>query len=96
MGIQNASEENIYYTLGKTKTIELQNQSSIKQWRIQKEGTIDLLPEVKTIDQRIYINLQDLIKEDGFYTLTNNDENKIISFNYNRLESNLTTWETKN
>ena len=43
MGIQNASEENIYYTLGKTKTIELQNQSSIKQWRIQKEGTIDLL-----------------------------------------------------
>ena len=52
MGIQNASEENIYYTLGKTKTIELQNQSSIKQWRIQKEGTIDLLPEVKTIEPK--------------------------------------------
>ena len=95
MGIQNASEEKIYFTLGNTKTIELQNQSSIKQWRIQKEGTIDLLPEVKTIDQKIYINLQELIKEDGFYTLTNNDENKIISFNYNRLESNLTTWETE-
>ena len=95
MGIQNASEENIYYTLGNTKTIELQNQSGIKQWRIQKEGTIDLLPEVKTIDQKIYINLQELIQEDGFYTLTNKDENKIISFNYNRLESNLTTWETE-
>ena len=95
MGIQNASEENIYYTLGNTKTIELQNQSSIKQWRIQKEGTIDLLPEVKTIDQKIYINVQELIQEDGFYTLTNKDENKIISFNYNRLESNLTTWETE-
>ena len=95
MGIQNASEENIYYTLGKTKTIELQNQSSIKQWHIQKEGTIDLLPEVKTIDQKIYINLQELIQEDGFYRLTNKDENKIISFNYNRLESDLTTWETE-
>ena len=95
MGIQNASEENIYYTLGKTKTIELKNKSGIKQWRIQKEGTIDLLPEVKTIDQKIYINLQELIQEDGFYTLTNKDENKIISFNYNRLESNLTTWETE-
>jgi hypothetical protein len=95
MGIHNASVENIYYTLGKTKTIELQNQSSIKQWRIQKEGTVDLLPEVKTIDQKIYINLQELIHEDGFYTLTNKDENKIISFNYNRLESNLTTWETE-
>ena len=95
MGIQNASEENIYYTLGKTKTIELQNQSSIKQWRIQKEGTIDLLPEVKTIDQKIYINVQELIQEDGFYTLTNKDENKIISFNYNRLESDLTNWETE-
>ena len=95
MGIQNASEENIYYTIGKTKTIELQNHSSIKQWRIQKEGTIDLLPEVKTIDQKIYINVEELIQEDGFYTLTNKDENKIISFNYNRLESNLTTWETE-
>ena len=95
MGTQNASEENIYYTLGNTKTIELQNQSGIKQWRIQKEGTFDLLPEVKTIDQKIYINVQELIQEDGFYTLTNKDENKIISFNYNRLESNLTTWETE-
>ena len=93
MGIQNSSEDNIYYTLGKTKTIELQNQSNTKQWRIQKEGTIDLLPEVKTIDQKIYINLQELIREDGFYKLTNKDKNKIISFNYNRLESNLTTWE---
>ena len=95
MGIQNASEENIYYTLGKTKTIELQNQSSIKQWRIKKEGTIDLLPEVKTIDQKIYINVQELIQEDGFYSLTNKNENKIISFNYNRLESDLTNWETE-
>ena len=95
MGIQNASEENIYYTLGKTKTIELHKQSNIKQWRIQKEGTVDLLPEVKTIDQKIYINLQELIQEDGFYTLTNKEKNITISFNYNRLESNLMTWETE-
>ena len=93
MGIKNTSQKDIYYTLGKTKRIELQKQSNIKQWRIQKEGTIDLLPETKTINQKIYINLQELIQEDGFYTLTNKDENKIISFNYNRLESNLTTWE---
>jgi len=95
MGIQNASEENIYYTLGKTKTIELENQSNIRQWRIQKEGTVDLLPEVKTIDQKIYINLHELIQEDGFYSLTNKEKNIIIAFNYNRLESNLTTWETE-
>ncbi len=93
MGIKNISQEDIYYTLGNTKVIEIPNQSNIKQWRIQKEGTIDLLPEVKTINQKIYINLHELIQEDGFYTLTNEDQNKIISFNYNRLESNLTTWE---
>ena len=61
-----------------------------------KKGTFDLLPEVKTIDQKIYINVQELIQEDGFYTLTNKDENKIISFNYNRLESNLTLGKQKN
>ena len=86
MGIQNTSEENIYYTLGNTKTIELQNQSSIKQWRIKKEGTIDLLPEVKTIDQKIYINVQELIHEDGFYSLTNKNENKPIHSQENRIK----------
>ena len=47
MGIQNSSEDNIYYTIGNTKTIVIQNQSNNKQWRIQKKGTFDLLPEVR-------------------------------------------------
>ena len=93
MSVYNGKKEHIYYTLGKTKIIELPSQTSNKNWRIQKEGLIDLLPEVKTTNQKIYINFQELIQEDGFYTLTNELESKTISFNYNRLESNLSVWD---
>ena len=93
MSIYNGKKERTYFTIGKTKIIRLPNQTNNKNWRIQKEGLIDLLPEVKSKNQKIYINIQELIQEDGFYRLTNELETKTISFNYNRLESNLSVWD---
>lgn len=90
MATQSSRVENIYYTLGKVKSILLNGKSSKEQYRIRKSGGIDIIPEVRSVDQRIQINLQNLIKEDGFYTLTNKEQEKILSFNYNRIESNLT------
>ena len=91
MATQSSRAENIYYTLGKDKTIILNGKSSTEQYRIQKGENIDILPEVRTLDQRIQVNIQNLIPEDGFYTLTNQEQQKTLSFNYNRQESNLTS-----
>jgi len=93
MAIQNSKAESIYYTLGKNRTIHLKSKVNSQQWRIQKGSNIDILPEVRTIDQKILINLQDLIQEDGFYKLTDQEHNKTISFNYDRKESKLTSWD---
>ena len=93
MATQNSKAQSIYYTLGKSRTITLKDKANTKQWRIQKGDAIDILPEVRTLDQKIHIDLQDLIQEDGFYTLTNQEYNKTISFNYDRKESKMTAWD---
>ncbi len=93
MATQSSSAENIYYTLGKDRTIILNQKGNSKQFRIQKGEYIDILPEIRTVDQRIQVKIHDLIQEDGFYTLTNQELQKTLSFNYNRQESNLSSWD---
>jgi len=93
MAIQSSRAENIYYTLGKDRVIILNQKSKSEQFRIKKGEYIDILPEVRTVDQRIQINIQNIIQEDGFYTLTNQEQQKTLSFNYDRQESNLSSWD---
>ena len=89
---QFSKNEHLYYTLGKDRLIRLKDEKSSNQWRIKKGTTIDLIPEVRTIDQSIQINIQNTLQEDGFYSLTNGEVEKTVSYNFDREESNLTTW----
>ena len=89
---QFSKNEHLYYTLGKDRLIRLKDEKSSNQWRIKKGTTIDLIPEVRTIDQSIQINIQNTLQEDGFYSLTNGVVEKTVSYNFDREESNLTTW----
>ena len=89
---QFSKNEHLYYTLGKDRLIRLKDEKSSNQWRIKKRTTIDLIPEVRTIDQSIQINIQNTLQEDGFYSLTNGEVEKTVSYNFDREESNLTTW----
>ena len=89
---QFSKNEHLYYTLGKDRLIRLKEEKSSNQWRIKKGTTIDLIPEVRTIDQSIQINIQNTLQEDGFYSLTNGVVEKTVSYNFDREESNLTTW----
>lgn len=89
---QFSKNEHLYYTLGKDRLIRLKDEKSSNQWRIKKGTTINLIPEVRTIDQSIQINIQNTLQEDGFYSLTNGEVEKTVSYNFDREESNLTTW----
>tara|TARA_B100000795_G_scaffold116624_1_gene86659 strand:- start:3041 stop:5086 length:2046 start_codon:yes stop_codon:yes gene_type:complete len=89
---QFSKNEHLYYTLGKDRLIRLKDEKSSNQWRIKKGTTINLIPEVRTIDQSIQINIQNTLQEDGFYSLTNGVVEKTVSYNFDREESNLTTW----
>lgn len=89
---QSAKLETIYYTIGKDRIINLKKETNSENWRIVKDDLV-LLPEVRTFDHKIQINIQNTLKEAGFYTLDNGGQNSTVSFNFNRLESKLATWE---
>ena len=89
---QSAKLETIYYTIGRDRIISLKKETNSENWRIVKEDFV-ILPEVRTFDHKIQINIQNTLKEAGFYTLDNGDQNSTVSFNFNRLESKLATWE---
>ncbi len=89
---QSAVQDKLYYTIGTDRVVEIKKASSSKDWRIKKDD-LELIPEVRTLDHQVQVNLQNTLQEDGFYSLSNGNSEKILSFNYNRLESDLTAWE---
>lgn len=91
MATQSSREEHIYYTIGKDKNIILNESIRTQSYKIFKEDQFELRPEVRTFDQRIHLNIQNLIQEDGFYKLLSEKEEKTLSFNYDRKESNLSS-----
>ena len=93
MALQNQTKENIYYTIGRDKFIKIKDYSNSREWRIIKEGYIDLQPELRRINQQIQIKINKLIQEDGHYLLSNGQDQKIVSFNYDRQESNGKLWD---
>ena len=93
MALKNKTKENIYYTLGHDKFIKIKDYSNSEEWRIIKEGYIDLQPEFRRIDQQIQIKINNLIQEDGHYLLINGQDQKVVAFNYDRQESNGKLWD---
>jgi hypothetical protein len=59
---------------------------------LSKEGYIDLQPEFRRINEQIHIKVSHLVQEDGLYSLSNQIDQKTISFNYDRQESKGKLW----
>ena len=95
MAMQKSSTQPIYYTLGKSHSISIKTPLNSKPWRIQKNPDVDLIADVKRIHQKTQIIIQDILQEDGFYNLINEDEKQIISFNYDRRESLTEFWDSE-
>ena len=93
MALQNKTKEKIYYTLGQDQFIKIKDYSNSKEWRILKEDYIDLQPEFRRISQQIQIKINNLIQEDGHYLLSNGQEQKVVTFNYDRQESKGKLWD---
>jgi len=90
---QSTKLNQLYYTLGKDRLISLTEMETQQQWTLKKDSILDFIPEVRTVNQRIQITVPSVLNKDGFYSLSNGREEKILSFNYDRQESVLTAWE---
>ena len=93
MASLSSKEEKLYYTLGTDRILNTRGGNASASWELKKGTHINLIPEVRNLKQQFQINLQNNLNEDGFYSLNNGDLNKILSFNFDRKESNLSTRE---
>lgn len=93
MALQKSTASPIYYTLGKSHSIDINTPQDNKPWRIQKKPDLDLIAEVNRTPQKTQLKFQNTLHEDGFYKLSNEDAEQVISFNYDRDESEMELWE---
>lgn len=88
IGKQGLKLPRLYYTIGKTNTIDINislNQDAILKLK-QDEST--LIPQQKTYNGKVRITTDEYPRNAGFYNVTNKREViKRLSFNYNRSES---------
>lgn len=96
MANQKKSNIPLYHTLGKTQNISIKSKANDGIWKIKKEPNLDLIPEAKTFQNRVNLKLQNLIQEDGFYSLVNGYTKHTRSFNFDRSESQLELWGNQN
>ena len=92
---QSSRADKLYYTLGKDKIIHLAGKATNRQWILNKVEGAKIIPELRTVNQRLQLSIPTTVTEDGFYKLTDGTTEKNISFNYDRQESNLASWETE-
>ena len=81
---QSTKLNQLYYTLGKDRLISLTEIETQQQWTLKKDSILDFIPEVRTVSQRIQITVPSVLNKDGFYSLSNGREEKILSFNYDK------------
>ncbi|PCH94720.1 MAG: hypothetical protein COB85_05310 [Bacteroidetes bacterium] len=98
IGINSQHRSQLFYTIGDDTPLLLRGSSNKAQelvYHLKRKGSnniveFDIIPEVRTINQRSELLIHNQIHEAGNYKLSLKDENKeSYSFNYNRRESNL-------
>ena len=87
------------YTIGEDEMVELEEQEEENKSDLPYHITstdFDMIPEQKTSNNTTYLFPENQIPESGHYTIGNNNKtNGILSFNYNRKESQLSTLSKK-
>ncbi len=92
MAISAGTDSRIAYTIGRDDLLEAQHQSSGAEVAYKMKGsTGEFIPEQRTVGSKVFLGVNDQVKEAGWYDLFL-QEDKITheyAFNYNRKESEL-------
>ncbi len=91
MAIYNSNKERLAYSIGKDKSIELNNIKSSDKGLIKIVGNqIEFIPKQLNTDSGLKIFVSDEINKAGIYNIEiNNNVIRKIAFNYDRTESDL-------
>ncbi len=88
----------LFYTIGKNENVETtQLVTGENVYHIKNEvGNFDIIPEHKILDTKVQINVHNQIRQGGNYVLYAGKEKAVpLSFNFNRLESDLSCYNSE-
>ncbi len=97
IGINSQLHQPLFYTLGKDEHLETSKLIAGENvYHIKNESSdFDVIPEHKMMDTKAQINVHNQLSEGGNYDLYIGKENIMpLSFNYNRMESDLNCYTT--
>ncbi len=83
----------LFFTIGNTSSLDVNRIEGEDIYHI-KNDKIDLIPQVRNNNNYTTIFVSNNISEAGNYLLENNQSKIGLAFNYNRAESDLTTYTT--
>ena len=96
MAIMGSRAQNLAYTIGDKKGIEIQSKGggADKVYKV-KGDQVEFIPEQFALGSKVILGLKDQIKKSGFYkvSLENSDSVDVIALNYDRQESNLSFYK---
>ena len=96
MAIMGSRAENLAYTIGDKKGIEIQSKGgdADKVYKV-KGDQVEFIPEQFALGSKVILGLKDQVKKSGFYkvSLENSDSADVIALNYDRQESNLSFYK---
>ncbi len=95
MVLTNQRTGKLYYTIAENEYVDLPSgtRNNIEVLRIKQGKEFDIIPEIIKNDNKSSVNVHNNIRKAGNYTLNDGDNIlSILSYNYNRNESDLSTF----
>lgn len=92
MAISSAKDTRIAYTIGQDESLIADNFSQGNETVYKLKGTSEeFIPEQRTVGSKVYLGVNNMIKEAGYYKLFLSEEETLAeyAFNYDRKESEL-------
>ncbi len=95
MAISSAKQNRIAYTIGEDEIIEKKHKSNAEDlvYKIKGKGEgLEFIPGQRVIGSKVFLSINDQIKQAGFYEwlLNENEPLGTLAFNFDREESDLT------
>jgi hypothetical protein len=94
--IYSGDNKKISYTIGQDELIEVQNRTQGDDLVYTITGAQEFIPGQTNLGNSTLIDLNNMIKEEGFYNLTFENKNlESFAFNYDRMESSMDFFSTE-
>ncbi|GLR16614.1 membrane protein [Portibacter lacus] len=96
MAISSGTSKQISYTIGKNRTIEIDNEKSNTDIVYKVKGEQEFIPSQINAGTKVILNMGDNIVKSGIYDINLGETTvRKVAFNYNKLESELDYFNTR-